>query len=115
MGLNALYLIYLKGSVDKIHRMEPYLIMLAFFIPLPFAIIPLVYRPNGIKIVGDVDMWCWISKKTPELQIYLWFAILWAILICNLIILGFVTAAIKKFEGELSFANSRKTRYFLIN
>ena len=55
MGLNAMYLIYFKGSVDKIQKAEPWLILFSFTFPLPFSLIPMFYQPDGLPMIGDVD------------------------------------------------------------
>ncbi|KAJ3271101.1 hypothetical protein HDV01_007038 [Terramyces sp. JEL0728] len=102
MGFNTVYLIFFKGSVEKIQKFEPYMILVSFIFPIPFALYPMFGKPLGIPMVGDVDTWCWISKQHAVYQIYLWFAILWIIFVLNLLILAATVWAIKKNEKALN-------------
>ncbi|KAJ3309933.1 hypothetical protein HDV04_005502 [Boothiomyces sp. JEL0838] len=102
MGLNTVYLIYFKGSVDTIQKFEPYMILASFAIPVPLALYPLFAKPTGVSMIGDVDNWCWISKSLPVYQISLWFGILWTIFLLNLLMLGITVWTIKKNEHSFN-------------
>jgi hypothetical protein len=110
MGLNAVYLIYFRGSVDKIQKVEPYLILLAFTIPLPFSLLPLVLSPGGISMVGDVDTWCWISRSHQIFQFYFWFFILFIIFGLNLIIISLTVYGIRVQQRELVVSDKKLTK-----
>jgi ABC-type multidrug transport system fused ATPase/permease subunit len=116
LGLNALYLIYLKGSGEKIQKWEPYMILFAFLFPLPFSLTPMFYRPNNQSMVGDVDTWCWISRNSQVFQLYFWFLLLFIFLFLNILILIFTVIGIKRLESEEAVKDSstnekRKKRF----
>lgn len=99
MGVNALYLIYFKGSLETIQKNELKMIVAAFLLPIPFSVAPLFLFVKGKPLYGDVNLWCWINQS--EYQIYFWFGILWVIFILNIAILFFTLKGIRKADKSL--------------
>ncbi|KAI8897991.1 slime mold cyclic AMP receptor-domain-containing protein [Globomyces pollinis-pini] len=107
MGLNTVYLVLFRGSVDKIQKYEPYMIAFSFTFPLFFAIYPV-----ATSMVGDVDTWCWIGKPFGPFQIGLWFGILWVIFCANIVVLSITAWSVKKLDSIMAASASSKTKSF---
>ena len=99
MGLNAMYLIYFNGTVEKIQKYEYVMICISFILPLPFSLTTLLIKPNGMNMYGDVTLWCWITAENGIYRIVLWFLLLWIVTLVNITSMTLTIYKIRKSEA----------------
>jgi hypothetical protein len=66
MGANATYLMYFRGSVDKIQKYEWAMISFAFLAPTPLALFPLFGRPLGERMYGDSTLYLQLMQMVLD-------------------------------------------------
>ncbi|KAI8902579.1 hypothetical protein BC833DRAFT_572562 [Globomyces pollinis-pini] len=88
LGLNIVYILYLKGDAQTIQKYEWGIIFLSFSIPLPYA----VYQLFNPHLVGDGDLWCFTSAEYGNLRF--WTFYFWLILIFMLNVLFIILTSI---------------------
>ena len=119
IALNALYVVFFKGSIEVIRKYEWMLIAACFMIPIPFVVIPLFLQPiPGRSMYGDANQWCWITSEYAPYQLYFWFIFLWVIFIFNLaaylLTRHTLNTASSLLVGKRASPNAMRYRMFII-
>ncbi|KAI8924623.1 hypothetical protein BC831DRAFT_464860 [Entophlyctis helioformis] len=102
VAVYMLFIMYFQGSLAILKRFEKQVIALCFLAPLPFTITPLVVKTDGLtNMIGDGDIFCWIGKKDAVYQIYLFYVIVWAVFVVQLVAYFLTWYGIYRLEQEI--------------
>jgi Slime mold cyclic AMP receptor len=77
----SVYLTFFNGSADSIVSRQHIYIAAVFILPLPATLYPLLADPrtygDGTRMMGDTQIWCWITSDFFAYQLVLFYVWLW--------------------------------------
>ncbi|KAJ3276853.1 hypothetical protein HDV01_002908 [Terramyces sp. JEL0728] len=109
LALNALYIVYFKGTTATLTSYQNIYIGFSFIAPAIGSIIPLFAITN---FYGPSDLWCWIGPDSgPLVKLYSFYFILWSVILLNIVSFIITWIELKK---ETTVTKNNATRELLM-
>lgn len=102
MALSVWLRVQARRSAHEIRWFENIGVLLAFFLPLPPALVFLGWRPNGYSVYGPATLWCWISNQSNILRIAAFYGPVWAMIVCSLALFALSGRRILQIRAQVS-------------
>ncbi|KAI8929532.1 hypothetical protein BC831DRAFT_443120 [Entophlyctis helioformis] len=95
-------IVCLNGRVAAIKKNDWVYITGCFVVPLPFGVaLHIISAENGVRMIGDSEAFCWISKAYEPYRFYFFYLILWGVFLVQIVAYGMTSFHLFRLEREI--------------